>query len=139
MHSCGLALALAIGGCAPAPPPPLYFEHTSSYPPAEPVVDGRGNPLSVPELLPDGRWVKKVDLRSEPWGGRIMLDGFYVGETPMLVAIPCSPSGRFRRTMRLRLIPTEVGGRVHALYFSAGSPVPSRLYFSATESVENEH
>jgi hypothetical protein len=89
------------------------------------------------ELLPEGRWVKRMEVRSEPWGSRIMIGGFYVGETPMEVEIPCSPSGRFTRTTRIRLIPNEAGGRVHGDVFPAGTRVPSRLYFTATESKPN--
>lgn len=100
-------------------------------------MDAKGNPLSEPELLPDGRWVKQVDIRSEPWGARIMVGGFYVGETPMLVPIPCTPAGRFTQTTKIRLIPNEAGGRVHGDLFPAGAMVPTRLYFSGTSSAEN--
>jgi PEGA domain len=100
-------------------------------------VDAKGRPLSQVELLPDGRWVKRMDIRSEPAGARIIVGGYYVGETPMEVPIPCTPSGRFPRTTQIRLLPTETGGRVHGDIFPAGSIVPSRWYFSGTESAKN--
>lgn len=125
---------LALSGCARRP---LYFQYTTSHPPPEPAVDAMGHPLSRAELLADGRWVKTMDIRSEPWGARIMVGGFYVGETPMVVPIPCTPTGRFTRTTKIRLLPNEAGGRVHGDIFPAGAPVPSRLYFSATASAPN--
>lgn len=127
-YSWGIAICLALSGCTQHEPP--FVQHTTSNPPLEPAVDAKGNPLSRAELLPDGRWVKKVDIRSQPWGSRIMVAGFYMGETPMQVTIPCTPSGRFRRTTEIRLIPTEAGGRVHTEIFRAGARVPSRLSFS---------
>jgi hypothetical protein len=116
----GAAMALTLSGCV-VQDQPLYVQHTTSNPPPEPAVDLKGNPLSRPELLPDGRWVQKVDLRSDPWGARIMVNGYYAGETPMLVTISCSPSGRFRRTTRIRLIPKEAGGRVQGANVPAGT------------------
>lgn len=135
VHSLAIAVCLVLAGCNP--PRTYYFQHTSYNPPPEPAVDERGRPLSRAELLADGRWVKKVDIRSEPWGARIMVNGFYAGETPMFVSIPCSPSGRVTRPTRIRLIPNEAGGRVHGVFFPAGSSIPSRLYFSGTESARN--
>ena len=71
VHAFGVAMALALSGCAE--PRFFYFQYTGSRPPPEPPYDARGNPLSVAELLPDGRWVKKMDVRSEPWGARFIV------------------------------------------------------------------
>jgi hypothetical protein len=125
---CGwtLLLALAVSGCARGP---YYFQYTQSHPPPEPHFDALGRPLSRAELTVEGRWLKRVEIRSEPYGARIMVAGFYVGETPMTVEIPCTPGGRFTRTTKVRLIPNEAGGLVQSRLFPAGARVPSRMFF----------
>jgi hypothetical protein len=128
--ACGLAICLILSGCA-REIRWAYFQHVTSDPPPEPTLDARGEPISRAEITPEGRWVKRVDIRSEPQGARIMVSGYYVGETPMMVEIPCTPTGRFRQTTKIRLIPTEVGGRVESEIYPAGARVPSRLYFTA--------
>jgi PEGA domain len=127
---CALAVCLILSGCA-RDRSWLYFQHVTSDPPPEPAVDMRGDPISRPELTPDGRWVKRVDIRSEPQGARIMVAGYYVGETPMQVEIPCTPNGRFTRATKIRLLPTVTGGQVHSAAYPAGATVPSRLSFAA--------
>jgi hypothetical protein len=128
LPACGLAICLILSGCAHER---FYVQHVTSDPPPEPAVDARGAPLTQVELTPDGRWLKRIDIRTEPQGARIMVAGNYMGETPMLVEIAATPSGRFRRTTRIRLIPTEAGGRVHTVTYRAGEPIPSRLSFQA--------
>ncbi|HYR57510.1 MAG TPA: hypothetical protein VEO95_02725 [Chthoniobacteraceae bacterium] len=124
---CGLVLCLATSGCAQRT---LYFQYTRSHPPPEPAVDAFGNPLSRPELTPDGRVVKKMDVRSDPQGAFVVVRGFFVGETPIQVEVPCTASGRFIRTTKLRLLPTLPGQLVQSKIFPAGSRVPSRIIFS---------
>ncbi|SRR5260221_325145 len=124
---CGLVLCLTASGCARRA---LYFQYTRSHPPPEPAVDAFGNPLSRAELTPDGRVVKKMDVRSDPQGALVVVRGFFVGETPIAVEIPCTASGRFIRTTKLRLLPTLPGQLVQSTIFPAGAKVPSRISFT---------
>lgn len=124
---CGIALSLAAAGCVPQRT--IYLQYTSSHPPPEPAYDAYGRPLSRPELTLEGRMIKRVEIRSVPEGAKIVIGGYLWGETPREVIIPCTASGRFLRTTRVRLLPTLPSQLVCSKIFPSGSKVPSRIEF----------
>lgn len=62
---------------APAPPGPRVRPDPAPAPVPEPV------PEPTPEPVPAGP-VRSIDVRSVPWGARVVVDGRVVGTTPLL-------------------------------------------------------
>ena len=64
------------------------------------------NPKQIQELLPTNG-IQPVTIVSQPAGARILINGDYVGTTPLLVDVAVDKFGRAVRNIELRAVAPE--------------------------------